>query len=144
MCLSLKLASNWSLKLNKIILAVHNVIAQPIVYIKATCLVYVRYGRVVNEYPELTVARSERDNTEANIKDVLTSKKVRRRKLSEWINQQSKQKYRYMCKACCKHRYQWKLLESMNDVIMGATRDSLTVPMPTRTFQFIWSFIKKC
>ena len=68
-------------------------------YIKATCLVYVSYGRVVKEYPELTVARSERDNTEANIKDVFTSKKVRRRKLSEWINQQSKQKYRYLCKA---------------------------------------------
>ena len=49
------------------------------VYIKATCLVYVSNGRVVKEYPELTVARSERDNTEANIKDVFTSKKVRRR-----------------------------------------------------------------
>ena len=32
------------------------------------------YGQVVNEYPDLTVVRGERENTGANIKEVFTSK----------------------------------------------------------------------
>ena len=46
---------------------------------------------MVNEYPELTVARSERKNTGANIKDVFTSKNVRRENdQNESINEVNK------------------------------------------------------
>ena len=58
----------------------------------------VRYGPSGQREAELTVAKCERKNAVALIKDVFTSKSRRIREWSEWINQRGIQMYRYLCK----------------------------------------------
>ena len=57
----------------------------------------VRYGPSSQREPGTHCSQVERKSPRAHIKDVFTSKNVRSREWSEWINQRTKQKYRYLC-----------------------------------------------